>query len=346
MPPRRTPAMPTRWQAGAVDLDAYQAVHAPDWARLGVLSRQRRLTGAEVDEMVGLYQSAATDLSTVRSAAPDPQMVMRLSQLVARPRARLSGTHDPTWGHVVRFLQVLFPAALYRLRWWTVAVMVAFLVLAVVTGWNLATHPELRDSFMSPADQQTYVDSMFAQYYDPGIGFAGMVWTNNAWIAAVCVGAGITGVLPVLMLAQNAISVGAVGAVMASHGQLALFLQLLSPHGMLELTAIFVAGAAGLRIFWAWIDPGPRPRGRALAEEGRALFTAAIGLALVLGVSGLIEGFVTGSSLPWPVKTAIGVVAVSGFWFYTLWFGRIAVAAGETGDLEADRAGYTVATAG
>ena len=329
-----------------MDLDAYRAVHSTDWARLDVLVHQRRLTGAQVDELVGLYQQVATDLSTVRSVTPDPQTVMQLSQLVGRARARLAGAHEPAWREVVRFLQVMFPAALYRLRWWTVAVMVASVVLAVATGVNLSLHPDLLNSFMSPADQQTYVDDMFAQYYDPGVGFAAMVWTNNAWLAATCVGSGITGILPLLTLFQNATNVGAAGAVMATHGHLDLFLELISPHGMLELTAVFVAGAAGLRIFWAWVDPGPRPRGRALAEEGRALFTTAIGLALVLAVSGFIEGFVTGSGLPWAVKIAFGTVAVSGFWVYTLWLGRIAAAAGETGDLAPDRAGYAVAPAG
>ncbi|MBU4336463.1 MAG: stage II sporulation protein M [Actinobacteria bacterium] len=329
-----------------MDLDAFAAVHAPQWDRLDRLSRRRRLSGAEVDELVRLYRSVATDLSTVRSAAPDPLTVMRLSQLVGRAHARLAGTHVPAWEQAGRFLRVSFPAALYRIRWWTVAVMVAFLVVAVATGWHLAVHDDLRNAVMSPADQQQYVDSMFAQYYDPGAGFAAMVWTNNAWIAAVCVASGITGVGPVLMLAQNAVGVGEVGAVMAVHGELGLFFQLISPHGLLELTAIFVAGAAGLRIFWAWIAPGPRPRSRALAEEGRALFTVALGLVLVLAVSGLIEGFVTGSTLPWPVKTTIGAVALAGFWAYTLVLGGRAAALGETGDLAPDRAGYAVATAG
>ena len=94
------------------------------------------------------------------------------------------------------------------------------------------------------------------------------------------------------------------------------------------------------------IDPGHRPRLRALAEEGRSLFTVAIGLVGVLAVSGLIEGFITGSTLPWAVKITIGVLALTGFWVYTLVLGRRAVAAGETGDLDADRAGQSLPVVG
>jgi uncharacterized membrane protein SpoIIM required for sporulation len=144
---------------------------------------------------------------------------------------------------------------------------------------------------------------------------------------------------------SNAISVGSIGGMMAAHGELGLFLQLITPHGLLELTSIFVAGAAGLKIFWTWIDPQGRPRARALAEEGRSLITVAIGLAGALALSGLVEGFVTGSSLPWWLKIVIGALALAAFWTYTIVLGRRAVRDGETGDLAADEAGYAVAVA-
>ncbi|QGQ18904.1 stage II sporulation protein M [Cellulomonas sp. JZ18] len=329
-----------------MDLDAYTRARTPLWSRLDALVRERRLDGAQTDELVRLYQSTATDLSAVRSAAPDPETLSRLSQLLGRARGRLAGTHAPAWTDVARFVVVAVPAALYRIRWWTVAVMAAFLVVGVATGTLVALDPDARALMGTPESQRQYVEEQFAEYYDPGAGFATMVWTNNAFIAAICVGTGITGVLPVYVLVNNAVNVGAAGGLMAAHGRLDVFLQLISPHGLLELTAIFVAGAAGLRLFWTLVDPGPRPRGRALAQEGRALFTVALGLVGVLAVSGLVEGFVTGSDLPWPVKVAVGVVVLAAFWAWTLVPGRRAVLAGETGDLAADRGGYAVATAG
>jgi len=329
-----------------VDLDAYTRARTPTWQRLDELSRRRGLTGAEADELVALYQATATDLSAVRSAAPDPETVSRLSQVLVRARSRLSGTHAPSWSDVTSFVLLRLPAALYRIRWWTVAVTAAFLAVGVATGVLVATSPEALALMGTPSEQQQYVDHAFAEYYAPGAGFAAMVWTNNAWIAALCVGTGITGIAPAYVLFTNAVGVGSAGGLMASHGRLDVFLQLIAPHGLLELTAVFVAGAAGLRLFWTLVDPGPRTRGRALAQEGRALFTVALGLVGVLAVSGLVEGFVTGSSLPWPVKVAVGVVVLAAFWAYVLVLGRRAVAAGHTGDLDADRAGYGVATAG
>ncbi|WP_166849793.1 stage II sporulation protein M [Isoptericola sp. BMS4] len=329
-----------------MDLDAFTAVHRHQWDRLQQLTRKRRLDGAEADELVRLYQAVATHLSTVRSAAPDPVLVTRLSDLLSRARLRLGGAHEPAWSDVTRFVAVTVPAALYRVRWWSLGVIVACLAIAVVAGVQVATDPDALALMGTPSQREAYVDDAFASYYDPGVSFAAMVWTNNAWIAAQCVGLGITGVWPAWVLLQNAVQVGATGGMMAHYGDLDIFLQLIAPHGLLELTAVFVAGAAGLKIFWTAVSPGPRPRSVALAQEGRALVTVAIGLAGALAVSGLVEGFVTGSGLPWWLKIAIGAVALAGFWVYVLVLGRRATAAGLTGDLDADRAGEVVPTAG
>lgn len=322
-----------------MDLDAFSAVHSDEWSRLAELTKKRSLDGAEADELVRLYQSVATHLSTIRSSAPDPVLITRLSDLLGRARGRLAGAHEPAWRDVTRFATVSVPAALYRIRWWTVTVMVLFLLVAVVAGWWVATTPDALASMGTPSEREAYVNEAFASYYDPGADFATVVWTNNAWIAAQCIALGISGVFPAYVLFANAVGVGSTGGMMASYGELDTFLTLIAPHGLLELTAIFVAGAAGLRLFWTMVDPGPRTRLRALAEEGRALFTVAVGLVVVLGVSGLIEGFVTGSGMAWWLKIVIGAIALAAFWAYTIVLGRRAVLAGETGDLSADLAG-------
>ncbi len=318
-----------------MDLDAFAAVHGRTWARLDELAKRRRLSGAESDELVRLYQEVATHLSTIRSAAPDPATVSRLSDSLARARSAIAGAHDPSWSDVTRFVVVSLPAALYRIRWWTIAVTAGFCLVAVVAGVYLYTDPEAQAMMGTPSQLQQYADEEFANYYSnyPGQSFAAQVWTNNAWIAAQCVAFGITGFWPVMVLVQNAAAVGAAGGVMALHDGLGVFFSLILPHGLMELTAIFVAGAAGLKIFWTVIDPGGRPRGRAVAEEGRALLTVALGLVGVLAVSGLVEGFVTPSALPWWLKIVIGAIVLAAFWVYVLVLGRRAVAAGETGDL-------------
>ena len=96
------------------------------------------------------------------------------------------------------------------------------------------------------------------------------MWTNNVLVAAEALIFGVLLGMPTLcVLLDNALNVGVDGGLMIAHGKAAEFFALILPHGMLELSAVFLAAAAGLRLGWTVIDPGPRPRSRALAEEGR-----------------------------------------------------------------------------
>jgi uncharacterized membrane protein SpoIIM required for sporulation len=318
-----------------MDLDAYVAAHGAAWARLEHLVDQRRRSGAEADELLDLYQRVSTHLSVVRSASPDPSVVTYLSSLLARARVATSGTRTSSWRDLVRFFTNDFPAALYRLRWWWLTTMVASVALAVGVGWWAVRHPQIYTQQLSPAEIDAYVGTDFENYYSEFANheFATQVWVNNAWVAALCIALGALG-LPVLyLLAQNVINVGVAGALMVAHDRGALFFGLILPHGLLELTAIFVAGGTGLSLFWSWIAPGDRSRGQAFAAAGRRAIGVSLGLVVVLLVSGVIEGFVTPSGLPTWARITIGVIAEALFFAYVFVVGRSAARHGATGDL-------------
>ncbi len=131
---------------------------------------------------------------------------------------------------------------------------------------------------------------------------------NNAWVSAQALIFGILlGIPTIFVLWGNQLNLGVSAGLMFAHGKGAIFFGLILPHGLLELTAVYLASAAGLRLGWTIIDPGPRRRSHALAEEGRAAMSIALGLIGVLAVSGAIEGFVTGHvHMTW-LRIAIGV---------------------------------------
>jgi uncharacterized membrane protein SpoIIM required for sporulation len=326
-----------------MDLDAYVGARHESWRRLETLVGRRRLTGAESDELLRLYTEVSTDLSTLRSVNPDPALVRYLSALLSRARIHTAGSRTGSWGALGRFLAVTFPAALYRLRWWWIGVAVLNVVFAFAVGWYAHANPQVYTSQLTPGQIDAYVNTDFENYYSeyPHGEFATLVWTNNAWVAAQAIAFGVLGAPVVYVLFMNMLNVGVAGALMAAYDRLDLFFGLILPHGLLELTAIFVAGGVGLRLFWSWIEPGPMTRLQSFAREGRTAIAVALGLVLVLLVSGLIEGFVTPSGLPTWARVSIGVVAEMAFLAYVFVLGRRAVRAGETGDIgEADRGDY------
>ncbi|MCK8681739.1 stage II sporulation protein M [Streptomyces lichenis] len=334
-----------------MDLDVFMTAHRAEWDRLDqLLGRGRRLTGAETDELVELYQRTAAHLSLIQTSAPDPHLTARLTQLVARARATVTGTRRASWRDAIRFLTRGFPAAVYRSRHWWVPTAVLSTLLAALIGWWIAAHPEVQSAIAAPEHlrEMTRPGGEYESYYSshPATSFAAQVWTNNAQAAAMCLVLGAFLCLPVLwILFLNMMNVGIGLGLMASAGRLDTFLGLLLPHGLLELTAVFVAAGTGLRLGWTVIDPGPRSRRSALAEQGRAAVGMAIGLALVLLVSGVIEGFVTPSGLPTWARIAIGIAAEAGFLLYVYVLGGRAARAGETGDVEAPHRSAELPTA-
>jgi uncharacterized membrane protein SpoIIM required for sporulation len=330
-----------------MDVDAFIAVHRSDWQRLDELVGRRRLRGEEADELLVLYQRVSTHLSIIRSVDPESALSGSLSTRLSRARTRFTGARSHFMEDVAQFFVASLPAAFYRIRWLTVVVGTAFVVVAALYAVWVATTPGVIGALGSDEALRQYVEEDFTDYYseNPAASFAGLVWTNNAWIALQAVAFGVTGIWPAFILYQNAQGVGTAAGTMAAYDRLDVFFLYILPHGFMELTAIFVATAAGLRIFWAWAAPGRRLRSVALAEEGRSLITVALGLVLVLLVSGLVEGFVTPSGLPPWLRLTIGILVLAGYWTYTLVLGRRAFAAGHRGDLGAVDRGEAVITA-
>ena len=321
-----------------MDVDAFVLAHRPTWDRLEALvKRRRRLTGAEVDELVDLYQRVSTHLSMVRTASTDSVLVGRLSGLVAQARSAVTGAHAPLWREFTRFWTVSFPVVAYRSwRWWVGTAVAFFFVTAVIAVW-VSGNPEVQATIGTPTEIDELVNNDFASYYseNPAGSFALQVWVNNSWIAAQCIGFAILLGIPIpYVLFQNAANLGVIAALMFDAGKADIFLGLLTPHGLIELTAVFLAAAAGMRLGWSVVSPGNRPRGQVLAEQGRAVVAVAVGLVGVLLVAGLIEAVVTPSPLPTFARIGIGVAVEIAFLAYIFHFGRKAAMAGETGDVD------------
>ncbi len=191
--------------------------------------------------------------------------------------------------------------------------------------WYMASHPDVLSHFVDDEGMDDIVDRSFVGYYSEyqSQNFALQVWTNNALLTAQCLAAGVL-VLPVFyLLWSNMLNTALIGGVMVSRDAGDTFLTYLAPHGLLEITCLFVGAGVGLRIGWSWIAPGPlRTRRQSLVAWVREGMVVAVGLVPALAVAGCLEAFVTPSALPAPIRIGIGAVVWLGFLFYALIWGR------------------------
>ncbi len=336
-----------------MDVDLFLLSNQPAWARLDELTARaghgvRRLSASELDELVALYQRVSTHLSYAQTYYRDPALTAVLSRRVARAAAVVYGARPRTWQAVGRFFAFTFPGAVWHCRRSIAASAALFFIPALVIGLWLGTSAQARDASGSETTRRAYIERDFSDYYssEPAAAFASEVFVNNVGVAILAFAVGVALCLPTAyVLAVNGAQLGVAAGLFTAAGRQAQFWGLVLPHGLLELTSVCVAGGAGLRLGWALIDPGDRPRATALVAEGRRAVVIVVGLVLTFGVAGLIEGFVTGSGLPTAVRVGIGSTVEAAFLAWVVLRGRAAAAIGLTGAIgetdtpSADRSG-------
>ncbi|MFC6011689.1 stage II sporulation protein M [Nocardia lasii] len=310
-----------------MDTDAYSWANQRCWYRLDQLTRQRKLSGAEADELVRRYRTTSQQLAKLQGHHPDPELVDRLSALLARARGRVLAAKSQPWHDIGRFFTRQFPAAVYRAWPWWVSTAGIFLAVSAVIAVLVDTSAAARRALGIPEGDLSHVTEpggSFETYYSehPNEAFAAKVWTHNSLVSAIALFTGVLILPAVYAMFMNALNLGITGGLMADAGRLDSFFGFILPHGTLELTALFVAGGVGLKLGWTLVDPGRRSRAAAMATQGRATATVALGLVGVLLVCGLLEGFITPSSLPAPVRIAFGFAAEALFLVYVFGIGR------------------------
>ncbi len=325
--------------APPVDVDRFITSNQAGWQRLEQLTAaagapRARLRPADVEELVQLYQRASAHLSHARTQKADPALVARLTGLVATAGGVLYGTRSRSLAGMVRFFTTSFPAAVWHARRFVLVSALLLFVPAVLMGAWLAGSDAALEAASPEALREAYVQDDFEAYYSsaPASEFATAVTVNNIQVSFLAFASGIfLCVGTAFILVTNGANLGQAAGLFAAVGQQSKFYGLILPHGLLELSAIVVAGGAGLAIGWAIIDPGDRTRSEALAEQGRRSAVIALGLILAFVVAGTIEGFVTPSGLHTSMRIGIGVAVFAAFWSYVLLLGRRAASEGYTG---------------
>ena len=327
-------------------IDSYVVQHTEEWLRLEELveraeQRSKKLSGEELDELLFRYQRVSAHLSHVRSTFQDPQVTARLTRIVAGARAVIYGNQAKSSGAIRSFFVSSFPAAVWSGRRFILVSALAFLIPAFVVAIWLVNSPAAIEAAAPEALREAYITEDFEAYYSsaPAAEFSTQVLVNNIQVSFLAFVAGIAwGVPTLLILAFNGGGVlGVAAGLFHDAGEAPRFWGLILPHGLLEITAIMVAGGAGLRMGWSLIVPGDKTRAQSLVDEAQRSVSIIIGLVIVFILAGLIEGFVTPSPLATWARVSIGAAAFVAFWAYIIGLGPTAIRRGYTGSIAHDQ---------
>jgi uncharacterized membrane protein SpoIIM required for sporulation len=313
-----------------VNLDRFLSERSQSWQELDELVRgarrqPERLGGEKVFRLGSLYRAAAADLALARRSFPGDPVVGRLEQLVGRARSLVY--EAPTRrGSVLRFFS--------RDYWQLVAERPLALVVAAVllfapavlsASWALrdpgAAIGLVPEEFRSVTEsERPWRDLTPAEQAD----FTTTVFTNNIRVTLGAFAGGVAfGLVTAAVLVFNGLLLGAVGGLMIGNGNGVGFLELVTAHGVLELTCIVVAGAAGLRLGWSIVDPGTLTRAQSAGREARRTVALVLGTAPWLVLAGVVEGNRARlAEAGVPVVIAVGASLGIAFWGLVLWRGR------------------------
>ncbi|MCC7077676.1 MAG: stage II sporulation protein M [Acidimicrobiia bacterium] len=311
-------------------IEEFHAARGPDWLALhDLLGRIGNGSVGKLDppllaEFSRLYRSVGNDLAVARLRFPRSPVVTDLNRLVWHAHSVLYAEPRRLWVRLGVYLTAGFPRAVRRNKWFVFVTAVVF-VAAVAGGivWYMGAPEAVVSAFELPPPEE--MNEAGVPLVTPGTGvyFWVSVAVNNIIVSMLAFAAGMVFCVGTLFyMAYNGLMVGAFGAYAADSDRMTDFLALVTPHGILELTLIVLAGAAGMRIGWALIAPGRRRRSKALVDAGREGLRVLVGSLLFLVVAGAIEGLVTPAGLPPVVNIAIGWLVGIGFWVYLSGAGR------------------------
>jgi uncharacterized membrane protein SpoIIM required for sporulation/uncharacterized RDD family membrane protein YckC len=276
----------------------------------------RRLSPNHLVQIISDYHRLAGDLARARAIGRHSGLVRHLNQVAIR-------AHNILYGHIRLpkpgsevYWGYRFPQAVRR---HLVAVWLSALLFGpgIISYLTVQVHPELGYD-MVPAEflefEPARAESLhtFPSMTRPLV--ASTIIGNNIQVTLFAFGLGLTaGIGTTLLMVTNGVQIGAIGGWLTAKGDSRAFWGWVMPHGGTELLAIVLAGAAGLVMAGAIVAPGEQRRTAALRKVAFDVLVIELGVMAMLAIAGLIEGFVSPSSIGYGARVAVLAVTLT-FW--------------------------------
>jgi uncharacterized membrane protein SpoIIM required for sporulation len=283
----------------------------PYWNKLETLltlsAKQglKSLSRSELQELSLLYRQTAADLAAIREDRASVHFARYVNQLLVRAHNTIYSGHRASPKTILSFFWTTYPATFRRnLNHFLLAIAI-FAIAGVVGAALTYQNPDFKVKLLGPQMVETIDRHEMWTHSIVGIKplASSAIMTNNMSVGFTTFAFGITaGLGTIYMMAFNGLLIGVIGMACHLSGMSLQLWSFVAPHGVLELPAIFIAGAAGLRIAQGLLFPGILPRKESLARAGLEAVQLVLGTIPILIIAGVIEAFVSPTGLPIPLK--------------------------------------------
>jgi uncharacterized membrane protein SpoIIM required for sporulation len=305
------------------------------WQQLdGLLTRverrgAHRLAIDEAFELGRLYRAATSDLAYAQGREYDGALLEYLNRSVARAHAYVyARAPESGMARIGDFYSRAFPQE-FRRSFPFIAICIALTLASAVVSYVLVReHPAdvyafFPNMFVPDTIRKSLHDTNFAVDPSSAPAMSASIITNNVKVAIFAFAGCVTlGALTIYIIAQNGLMLGGMGALFTNAGFGYDYWATIAPHGVIELTAIQIAGASGLLIAAAILFPGRLRRREAMVTNARRAGTLILGVASMLIVAGTIEAFISPRRLPPSVRIDVGLVTAVALILYFSAAGR------------------------
>ncbi|MCE7984958.1 MAG: stage II sporulation protein M [Caldilinea sp. CFX5] len=302
-----------------MNVDTFLTERRPAWQQLESLLTQtktdiRRLSPQELADLGRLYRAATSDLALAQRDFPNQRVTHYLNGLVSRAHAQIYQEEPLRRQALTQFYRRDFPLLYRALLPYTSLCFGVFLIGALIAFFVTWRHPDTIYVFagagIEPLVEQVEAGKMWTEIAPTERSAASsFILTNNIRVMFLTFAGGITaGLLTFWVILNNGLTIGGIFGLLQAHGMSGNLAEFVVAHGFIELSVIFLAGGCGLYMGDALIRPGLRTRRTALIQRSRQSVQLILGCVPLLILAGVIEGFISPSGLPWPVKLAVGLL--------------------------------------